>query len=158
MPVGGLTDIQWQTYWDKICTAIEQQEGRQDETINRIRRLASHTVPTTIAHATDNGTSATIVVDPHTRVYADATALAVAGGSQAGLLSDTFYAIYYDDVTLSNQTPTYHFTTDKMEAQTAAAEGRHFLGLIRTPVAGSGLTTDGGGVYAAGSNVGGELD
>lgn len=172
IPAGGLTDVQEQTYWDKLCTAIEAQEDAQDTiiaqlqgvtteltaTVNRIRRLASHTVPTTIAHATDDGTTATIVVDAHTRVYADATTLAVAGGSQSGCTSDTFYAIYYDDTTLENPTPTYVFTTDKMEAQTASAEGRHFLGIVKTPAAGSGATIDGGGVYAAGSNIGGELD
>lgn len=164
-PAIGLTDLQEQTYWNQLCTAIENnddaQQGLIDElraTVNRIRRLASHTVPTTIAHATDNGTSATIVVDAHTRVYADATSLSVAGGSQSGLLSNTFYAMYYDDVTLENPAPTLHFTTDKMEAQTAAADGRHFLGMIQTPPAGSGATYDGGGIYAAGSNIGGELD
>jgi hypothetical protein len=113
-------------------------------------------VPTTILHAADVGADVTITIDAHTRVLGDATSLAIAGGSVTGLAFSTVYAGYYDDATLASLTPTYHFTTDLKAAQTVAAEGRFFLGIITTPANG-GATVSGGGVYAAGSNVGGEL-
>jgi hypothetical protein len=116
----------------------------------------SHTVPTTILHAADVGADVTITIDAHTRVLGDATSLALTGGAVTGLAFSTVYAGYYDDATLASTTPTYHFTTDLKTAQTVAAEGRFFLGIITTPANGA-ATVSGGGVYAAGSNVGGEL-
>jgi hypothetical protein len=135
---------------------IEAQFATQQATIDRIRRVNSHTVPTTILHAADVGADVTITIDAHTRVLGDATSLAIAGGSVTGLAFSTVYAGYYDDATLESLTPTYHFTTDLKAAQTVAAEGRFFLGIITTPANG-GCDGHGGGVYAAGSNVGGEL-
>jgi hypothetical protein len=147
-----------QRWWQSLAETIETQETFQDSTINRIRRLLSHTTPTTILSATDNGASCTITVLDHTRVYADATTLAISGGATAGLASDTWYACYYDDETLADATPSFVFTTALETAQAAVAEGRHFCGLIRTPVAGSGQTVESGGAYPAGAaNVGGEL-
>lgn len=136
--------------WQKTVETIE-------DTLNRIRRIGSHTVPTTMMSTTDNGATATIVVATHTRVYADGTSLEVTGTTRTGLTSNTVYAVYYDDTTLAVTAPTYVFTTVIADAQANKAEGRHFCGVIKTPPAASGQTRMGGGVYAAGSAVGGEL-
>lgn len=149
--------LQFQKWWQSVVEAIERQEAGQDLTINRLRRILSHTNPTTIFTATEDGATATIVVASHLRVYGDGTTLAVTGAATSALLPDTVYAGYYDDATLEDTTPTFVFTTDMPTAQAVAAEGRHFIGRIKTPPAGSGTTREGGGVYPIGSNVGGEL-
>lgn len=161
-----------QVWWDKLCTKIEAQEGAQDDiiatlnatvatlnaTVSRLKRITSHTSPTTIVHATDTGTTSNIVIDNHTRVYGDGTTLSITGATITGAPADTIVALYYDDTTLAVAAPTFHYTTTYPTAQAVAADGRHFMGFIKTPVAGSAATKDGGGVYPLGSNVGGELD
>lgn len=162
------TQASWsnlQLWWDKLCTRIEAQEGSQDDliatlnaTVARLKRVTSHTSPTTIAHATDTGTTSDVVIDDHTRVYGDGTTLSITGATLTGLTAETTFAFYYDDTTLADTTPSFQYTTTLPTAQAVAADGRHFLGIIKTPVAGSSATRDGGGVYPIGSNVGGELD
>ena len=145
-------------YWQRFAEAIEAQEEAQDATINRMRRLMSHTAPTTILSAHDDGSSCTVTVLDHVRIYADATSLSITGGSYPGLANDTWYACYYDDVTLQETAPDFVFTTDANEAQAAFADGRHFCGLIKTPVAGTGQTIESGGAYPVGSAaVAGEM-
>lgn len=148
-----------QLWWQRVVEQIEAQETKQDDTINRIRRLLSHTDPTTILSAVDNGATCTITVLDHTRIYADGTTLSIIGAAGVtGLASDTWYACYYDDPTLADTTPSFNFTTDIALAQAVVANGRHFCGLIKTPVAASGQTIESGGVYPAGAaTVGGEL-
>jgi hypothetical protein len=147
-----------QYYWQRLCEAIEAQEARQDETINRIRRLLSHTEPTSIIEAVDDGATCTVTLLPHTRVYADATTLAITGASESGLLSNTWYAAYYDDPTMADTSPDIIFTTDLEIAQAARADGRHFCGQFLTPEAGSGDTIESGGSYpGGGGTVGGEI-
>jgi hypothetical protein len=143
---------------DRVWTQIEAQEASQDVVINRIRRLLSHTVPTTILTAVDAGTTATITVSNHIRVYADGTTVSISGGAaHTGLTSGTAYGAYYDDLTLAETAPTIILTTTLKNTYAAAAEGRHFLGIVTTPPAGSGKTFTGGGAYPPGSSVGGEV-
>lgn len=160
----GRPTADFQRWWQTQVEKIEAQETAQDAilvalnaTTNRIRRINSHTLPTSILTATDNGATATITVADHTRIYADGTTQAITGGSQSGLASGTNHAIYYDDATLADPAPTLVFTTTVTDAQAAAGEGRHFLGMIQTPAAGSGKTYTGGGAYPAGSSIGGEV-
>lgn len=153
-------------YWQRVIEGLEEQERRQDEiiarlneTINRIRRLLSHTEPTTILQAADDGATCTVTLLPHTRVYADGTTQAVAGDSESGIASNVWVAVYYDDVTMAEAAPAIVFTTDLEEAQAAKADGRHFCGQILTPEAGSGDTIESGGSYPGGSgSVGGEVE
>jgi hypothetical protein len=146
-----------QLWWQKVVEAIEGQEASQDTILNNLKRNFSHTEPTTIFVATENGATATITISDHVRVYGDSTRLNVTGGSIAGLACDTPVAVYYDDLTLTEVAPDYVATTVIKDAQTIAAAGRHFCGVIRTPAATSGAVRDGGGVYPAGSNIGGEI-
>lgn len=142
----------------KAWEALEAQEAAQDATINRLRRIGSHTEPTTILQAVDNGANCTITVLDHTRVYADGTTVAITGTSRPALSSNAWYAVFYDDETLEDTTPTFVFTTTLELAQAAKAEGRHYCGQIKTPAAASGDTILSGGAYPAGGNsVGGEL-
>jgi hypothetical protein len=144
-------------WWQNVVKTILEILTEQDTILKRIRRISSHTVPTTIMAALDTGTDCTITINAHTRVYADGTSLAVSGTVRTGLLSGTSYGIYYDDVTLADATPTYVFTTVISDAQANVADGRHFCGVINTPPAGSGQNRLGGGAYAVGSAIGGEL-
>lgn len=157
LPSTAPTHAQLQLWWQRVVETVEAQEALQDATIKRLRRVNSHTEPTTILSALDNGASCTITVLNHTRIYADATTLAITGSAQAGLLNDTWYACYYDDETLEDTTPTFVFTTDLNIAQAVKADGRHFCGLIKTPAAASGQTIESGGAYPGGSAaIGGE--
>ena len=149
----------FQLWWQRVVEAIERQETAQDTTIKRIRRLISHTVPTTIIKATENGTSVTLQVLPHTRVYADGTEVSIEGSTpQSGFLPGTLYGCYYDDESLSDTSPMFIFTTSLEEAQAAKAEGRHWCGMIQTPALASGHVVESGGAYPGGAaTIGGEL-
>lgn len=153
----GQASYTFHQWWQSVINAIETQENTQDAMLQRIRRMLSHTDPTTIMTATENGVSATVVIDNHARVYGDATTLNVSGMTHTGLLCDTLYGVYYDDETLADMTPTYVFTTIIADAQAAKAAGRHWTGAIRTPPAGSGKVRAGGGAYPISSSVGGEI-
>jgi hypothetical protein len=105
---------------------------------------ASATVPSVVVSASDAGTSATITVAAHTRQYGDGTTLAVAGGSITGLPYSTLHAIYYDDPTTANASPTYSVTTTLKNAQPNMADGRHYVDQITTPASGGGSTSGSG--------------
>lgn len=158
LPQTSPSHAELQVWWQQVVEAIEAQEALQDETIARIKRMTSHTEPTTILTATEDGATSTITVADHIRVYGDATTLPVSGGSEDGLACDTLHAVYYDDTTLANEEPTYVFTTYLPTAMAAKGDGRHFCGVILTPVAGSGDTIAAGGAYPAGNSLFGELD
>lgn len=145
------------SWWQKVCSAIIGHENTQDLIISRIKRCLSHTNPTTIIHVQDVGATCDATIDTHTRVYGDGTTLAVTGTVLHGLAHNTTYAFYYDDTTMVVAAPTIIATTTIETAQAVAADGRHFLGAVLTPVLSSGATISGGGVYAMGSNVGGEV-
>jgi hypothetical protein len=105
---------------------------------------ASATVPSLVVSASDAGTDATITINGHTRQYGDGTSLAVSGGSITGLAYSTEYAVYYDDPTTANATPTYQATTTLKDAQPNAADGRHYVDQVTTPPSGGGSTSGGG--------------
>lgn len=151
---------QLQVWWQRLCEAIEAQETIQDATINRIRRILSHTEPTTILTAEDDGSDCTITIQDHVRIYGDGTTLSITGGVFPGKLSNTWYACYYDDPTLAETAPTFVLTTDTGTAQPNIGDGRHFCGLILTPKSGTGTVIESGGSYPAGSGggVGSEIN
>lgn len=159
-----------QVWWQRVVEAIEEQEAAQDAIITdlaatvadilavtkRDKRTASYTSPTAVLTASDAGASATITVASHTRVYSDATELAITGGTLTGLAYSTAYAVYYDDTTLADTTPTFVASTTIADGQVGAADGRHPLGVIMTPAA-AGAPVSGGGSYPPGGTVGGEI-
>lgn len=95
------------------------------------------------------GTEDSIVIESHTRTYADKT-VSVTGDTLTGLIDDLLYHIYYDDDTRSGGAVTFVATTTAQDAATSAANpGRHYVGSLRTDVIG-GTGTSGGGATPSG--------
>lgn len=104
---------------------------------------ASSVVPANVLSATDAGTDATVTVAAHTRVYGDSTQLSVGGHNFTGKAYSTKYAVYYDDTTCADTSPTYRITTTLSNAVANFASGRHFVGIVTTPASGGGATSGG---------------
>lgn len=113
----------------------------------------SDTIPTAVLSYEDTGTDTTVTVIEHTRLYADGVSVLLEEQVLTGLTSDTPYGFYYDDLTRSDTTPTIVATTTPADALPGAAEGRHCLGFINTPAAGSGDTGEGGGSSSGGGTI-----
>jgi len=95
--------------------------------------------------ASDVGTTATITIDAHTRVYSD-KAVTVDAGSFTGKAFSTLYLIYYDDAGRAGGTVTYAVTTDPAIAYNSATyPDRHHVGSIMTPADGGADTGGSGG-------------
>lgn len=85
--------------------------------------------------ATDAGSSVTISISAHTRVYGDGTSVSVNGGSFTGQAYNTTYFVFYNDPAFAGGAVTYQITTT---AANAAQTGtRHLVGSITTPAAGA---------------------
>lgn len=112
-------------------------------------RINSYPLPSSVLTASDAGSTATISIAAHTRVYPvqgsiDVPDLSVGSGSITGLSFSTKYYVYYDDTTLADTTPSYLATTTASTAQVGAAAGRHLVGVITTPAdGGSGTSGEG---------------
>lgn len=160
----------FQAWWQQIKEAIERNEEAQAllfDAINdilgeegtglvgRVSLLGSFTIPTLVLTASDAGANVTISVAAHIRRYGDGTELAVAGGNLTGKSYSTKYAIYYDDETREDGTPSYVATTDLETAQHNYEAGRHYVGTVTTPAAAGAPTTGGsppaGSGYTAGA-------
>lgn len=146
----GAPSTQFHQWWQNSVGGIVN-------TLNRLSRLTSHTDPTTILTAVDDGTTSTITIADHNRVFGDGSTLAITGGTLTEQPANAAVALYYDDPTGANKMPTFLATTVIKDAQAVSGEHRYFLGVIYTPVAGSGATQTGGGAYPIGSSVGGEV-
>jgi hypothetical protein len=131
--------------------AADAAQADADAAARETARINSYPSPGSVLGATDAGTSATITIAAHTRVYpvqgsVDIADVAIAAGSVTGLAYSTRYFIYYDDTTLALTTPTFLATTTSATAQVGAAAGRHFVGYISTPASGgTGTVGTGGG-------------
>lgn len=105
--------------------------------------VSSGTIGASIT-ATDAGTTATISISAHTRVYGNGSAVSVSSGAVAGLSFSTTYYIYYDQPTRVGGPVSYQATTSKITA--VQVNDRHFIGQITTPANGaadtSGTTPD----------------
>jgi hypothetical protein len=100
------------------------------------------------------GTTATVTIPAHNRIYQDET-VAVNAGTIGGLALNTYYALFYDDLSRTGGAVTYMASTDPDDAlpATTAHPGRTYLGYITTPASGStGGSTGGGG--SGGGGVG----
>lgn len=86
----------------------------------------------------DNGTTASINISAHNRIYGDGVAVAVNSGSVLALAFSTTYYVYYDDATHAGGAVTYGATTTKLSV--AQINGRHALGKVLTPADGAGDT------------------
>lgn len=106
----------------------------------------SYTSPTGLLTAHDAGSSITISVANHTRVYTDESVSISGVASTPGLAYSTTYYAYYDDPTRAGGAVTVNFSTTASDAaNTSTNPGRHALGYVTTPAAG-GADVSGGGV------------
>lgn len=73
-----------------------------------------------------------ITIETHTRTYTDLPSpISITGDTITGLVTGTFYHVYYDDPTRAGGGVTFVATTDAQEAATTAANpGRHYVGSI----------------------------
>jgi hypothetical protein len=130
---------------DNIAS-IQATQNALEAGIKEAARLTSYTNPTVVLTAADVGTTATITIANHTRVYpvngpSDISDVTITGGTVTGAAFSTTYYVYYDDETLVNGTPTYYATPTPLNGQVGTANGRHFVGKITTPADGAGPTT-----------------
>lgn len=89
-------------------------------------------------------TATTVTVPDHTRDYND-NSVAVTGGTVTGLTADTYYHLSYDQADRTGGAVTYDANTDPAVAKTSAANpARHYVGSVRSDVAGGTGTTGGG--------------
>jgi len=128
---------------DTAQTAAATAQTSADTVKRDDKITASSIIPADVLDATDAGSSASITVAAHTRLYGDGSTLNVSGHTFTGLAYSTDYGIYYDDTTTSDTTPTYQTTTNLTRALNNYVAGRHLVGIISTPAAG-GSDTSGG--------------
>ena len=148
----------FQAWWQEVKDAIENNEAAQQllfDTINdvlgegssgvvgRVALLASYTIPTMVITATDVGANVTIAIAPHIRRYGNGNEISVAGANFTGKSYSTKYAIYYDDETMQDTSPSYQITTDLETAQYNYEGGRHYVGTVTTPAAAGPASTAG---------------
>ena len=103
--------------------------------------------------AADTGS---ITISDHTRRYTDGHAdVAVTGATIAsGLSAGSFRAIYYDDETRTGGAITYALDPDDINARVSPAHpGRHFVGYVTIPTAGSPPSEGGGATPPGGRCV-----
>jgi hypothetical protein len=103
--------------------------------------INSYVSPDSVLSASLVGTTATITVASHTRVYGAGTTIGVNGANIPGLMPSTIYYIYYVDPARNGGTVTYFATIDPTDA--AQGSGKHCVGSIQTPAIGSTGTVDG---------------
>lgn len=124
-------------------TTANTADTKADTVTINDKITASWTVPAGVVSAVDAGSSVTITVAAHTRVYGDGSQVSVTGHTFTGKAYSTDYGIYYDDLTASDTTPPYQITTNLTRAQNSYAAGRHRVAVVTTPAAGSPPTTGG---------------
>jgi hypothetical protein len=134
------------TNLEDLVRSIQFAQDAAAEAHKETARILSYPTPTNVLTAADVGTTATITVAAHTRVYPvmgpyDIPDISISSGTITGLAFSTQYFVYYDDETLANVNPTFKATTNAALAQVGAASGRHYLGKITTPADGAGNTT-----------------
>ena len=101
---------------------------------NSVASLTSSGVTGLTLSAVDAGSSATISVSAHTRVYGNGSSVSVSASPPlTGLSYSTLYYVFYDQPSRSGGTVSYQITT----SQTTAAQtgNRHLVGAVTTPAA-----------------------
>lgn len=123
--------------------AAQAAQATANTAHNNDKLTSSSIIPANVMTASDAGTDASVIIANHTRLYGDASQIAVTGATLTGLAYSTTYGVYYDDPTFTNATPTYHATTTASNALNNFVAGRHFLGTVTTPASGGAATTGG---------------
>lgn len=140
---------------DVIDGAVNAQPGTISFQI--VNAYITGTAPLLTAYDT-LGFGPQIAVADHNWVYPNSVAPVARAGNAFFVSFSTTYYVYFDDETLADGSPTYHATTDKLEAVNGPDHPeRHYLGTITTPGSGgppsSGGGDGGGGVGGGGGNI-----
>lgn len=157
LPSGTVRPEDMQVWWQQVVEAIEAQETAQNDLITQLtdaqtaitdaqNRLAiglSWTVPSKVLTASDGGSSATIAIASHTRIYANGIQNALPAATLTGLAYSTAYGVYYDPISLGDSSPVYHATTDLKSAQHNYVPLRVMVGVVQTPAAAAPPVTSG---------------
>jgi hypothetical protein len=103
------------------------------ETVSSESALATSGTSGLTITATDAGSSVTVAISGHTRIYGDGTTVAVSAGNIPGLSYSTTYYLYYLDASRAGGSVTFLAST----SQSAAAQtgDTHSLGAVATPAA-----------------------
>lgn len=110
--------------------AANNAQGAADAAA-QAQALASSGVTGLAMSAIDAGSSATIIISGHTRVYGDGSSVVVSGGSVNGLGYETDYYVYYSDPDRSGGAVTYQASTNPDNA--IQVGDTHSVGEIVTP-------------------------
>ncbi len=153
----GTASLAFTVYWQQLIDSLSATLTNITDILasataagREAARLSSYTLPSSVLTAADVGTTATVTIAIHDRVYPvqgiiDVPDITITAGSITGLPFSTTFYIYYDDTTLANTSPNFLATTGLGTASVGAAPGRHFLGKIITPADGAGDTVGTGG-------------
>jgi hypothetical protein len=168
------TEPSWgsfQVWWQQVKEAIERNEKSQtiildalDQALqgsggiaDQLAILGSFSIPTLILSAADVGSNVTITIAPHIRRFSDGTQIALYGDTLTGKAFNTKYAVYYDDESRADPSPTYIATPYLQEAQHNWVAGRHYCGTVTTPADGGAAASGGsppaGSGYTAGASA-----
>jgi hypothetical protein len=126
-------------------------------TANTVKRndaiTASYPAPGDVITVTDAGSSVTVSIDAHSRVYGDISNKSVNGGTVTGQPYNTALYIYYDDINRAGGSVTYHATSNPNVALPTKAAGRHFVGEAPALAAGDPPATGGTAPPSGGGTI-----
>ena len=113
-------------------TAADTATAAADTAASESALATSGTTGLTIT-ATDAGSSVTVAISAHTRIYGNGASVAVSAGNVTGLSYSTTYYLYYSDPARAGGSVTFLAST----SQGAAAQTGdiHSLGAVATPAA-----------------------
>lgn len=137
-----------------IAQAAADTANQAASQVTSTSALANSYVDGATISASDAGSSSTVTISAHTRVYGDGRTVAVAGGSIPGLDYETTYYIYYSDPDFADPahtsfSPTYQYSENVNDA--AQLGTIHSVGAVVTPAA-AAPPNDGFGSKPPGTN------
>lgn len=139
----------------QITTLQEQVTALQKEIV-RNAISSSSTSPSAILTQADAGSSITITVLAHSRIYDDGTSAAIPERTVTGVPYSTTVGVYYDDPERDGGAVTVAYSADLLTTRHNYVEGRHSLGNITTIASGGTPPSDPeGGSYTPGWNPSG---
>lgn len=129
--------------------AAAAAQGASDENARASNLANSYVDDPGLITAFDAGSSVTVAIAAHNRIYGDGTSVAVASGNVSGLSYGVAHYIFYDDVSRSGGSVTYQAATDPYAV--AQVGDRHSVGYA-PPIAALDPSTPGNGVAPPGGS------
>lgn len=113
-------------------TAADTASAAADAAASESSLATSGTTGLTIT-ATDAGSSVTVAISAHNRIYGNGVSVAVSAGSITGLAYSTTYYLHYSDPARAGGSVTFLASTS--QAAAAQTGATHSLGAVATPAA-----------------------